>query len=212
MTMCPAPGTSVSDGDLAARFAREAGPFFDVLSRAARRLTRSHADSEDLVQDTLLHAYAGFRTFEKGTNLQAWLFRIMYNRWVSRYRSRQLRPEEVSVDEVTERDLAWSAARIPARQRSAEAEVLDALPDSEIKAALATLPEGFRVALYFADIQGYTYAETAAILNIPHGTVMSRVSRGRRRLRIALTRGRTAHRVTREPAVELKGVSDVEKL
>jgi RNA polymerase sigma-70 factor (ECF subfamily) len=187
MTMCPTLGTSVSDTDLAARFAREAGPFFDVLSRAARRLTRCEADSEDLLQDTLLHAYAGFRTFQEGTNVQAWLFRILYNRWVSRYRSRQCRPTEVSVDEVTERDLAWGAARVAARQRSAEAEVLDALPDSEIKTALATLPEGFRAALYFADVQGYTYAETAAILNIPHGTVMSRVSRGRKRLRIELT-------------------------
>jgi RNA polymerase sigma-70 factor (TIGR02947 family) len=186
MAMCSAPGTSVSDSDLAARFAREAGPFFDALSRAARRLTRCDADSEDLLQDTLLHAYAGFRTFQEGTNIQAWLFRILYNRWVSRYRSRQRRPSEVSVDEVTERDLAWSAARVPARRCSAEAEVLDSLPDSEIKAALATLPEGYRAALYFADVEGYTYAETAAILNIPHGTVMSRVSRGRQRLRIAL--------------------------
>jgi RNA polymerase sigma factor (sigma-70 family) len=182
-----APGISVSDRDLAARFAREAGPFFGVLSRGARRLTRCDADSEDLLQDTLLHAYAGFRTFQEGTNLQAWLFRILFNRWVSSYRSRQCRPAEVSVDEVTERELAWSAPCGPGRQRSAEAEVLDALPDSEIKAALATLPEGFRAALYFADVQGYTYAETAAILNIPHGTVMSRVSRGRKRLRIALT-------------------------
>jgi RNA polymerase sigma factor (sigma-70 family) len=187
MTMCPAPGASVPTTDLAARFASEAGPLFDVLSRAARRLTRCDADAEDLLQDTLLHAYAGFRTFREGTNLQAWLLRILYNRWVSRYRSRQCRPVEVSVDEVTERDLAWSSARVPARQCSAEAEVLDALPDSEIKAALATLPEGFRTALYLADVEGYTYAETAAILNIPHGTVMSRVSRGRQRLRIALT-------------------------
>jgi RNA polymerase sigma factor (sigma-70 family) len=187
VTMCPAPGTSVSDGDLAARFVHEAGPFFDVLSRRARRLTRCDADSEDLLQDTLLHAYAGFRTFQEGTNVQAWLFRILHNRWVSRYRSRLCRPVEVSVDEVTERDLAWSAAHAAARQCSAEAEVLDALPNSEIRAALATLPEGFRAALYFSDVQGYTYAETAAILNIPHGTVMSRVSRGRRRLRIALT-------------------------
>ena len=187
MTVASVRSPSAQEMNLAARFAREAGPFFDVLSRAARRLTRCDADSEDLLQDTLLDAYAGFRTFQEGTNLQAWLFRILYNRWVSRYRSRQRRPAEVSVDEVTERDLAWSAARVPAMQCSAEAEVLNALPDSEINAALATLPEGFRAALSFADVQGYTYAETAAILNIPHGTVMSRVSRGRQRLRIALT-------------------------
>jgi RNA polymerase sigma-70 factor (TIGR02947 family) len=181
--------TSVSaepDNDLAARFTHDAEPLFDVLSRAARRLTRNEADAEDLLQDTLLHAYAGFRTFQEGTKFKAWLFRILYNRWVSTYRSRQRRPAEVSVDELTERDLAGGAARMPVGLRSAEAEVLDALPDSDIRAAMDTLPEGFRAVVYLADVQGYTYAETAALLNIPHGTVMSRVSRGRQRLRIAL--------------------------
>jgi RNA polymerase sigma factor (sigma-70 family) len=178
--------TSTTDTDLAARFTCEAEPLFDVLSRGARRLTRSDADAEDLLQDTLLHAYAGFRTFQEGSNLKAWLFRILYNRWVSTYRSKQSRPAEVSVDGITERDLADSAARLPAGLRSAEAEVLDALPDSEIKAAMVALPEGFRTAVYYADVQGYTFAEPAAILDIPHGTVMSRVSRGRKRLRTAL--------------------------
>jgi RNA polymerase sigma-70 factor (ECF subfamily) len=186
MTMAAVCSTSESDTDLAARFALEAEPLFDVLLRGARRLTRSQADAEDLLQDTLLHAYAGFRTFQEGTKLKAWLFRILYNRWVSTYRYKRCRPAELSVDEITERDLAASAARLPAGPRSAEAEVLDALPDSEIKAALATLPEGFRTAVYLADVQGYTFAETAELLNIPHGTVMSRVSRGRQRLRIAL--------------------------
>jgi RNA polymerase sigma factor (sigma-70 family) len=167
---------NTADKDLAARFAREAEPLFDVLARRARRLTRSEADAEDLLQDTLLHAYAGFGTFREGTNFKAWLFRILYNRWVSAYRSKQCRPVEVSVDGITERDLADSA----------EAEVLDALPDNEIKAAMDSLPDGFRTAVYYADVQGYTFAETAAMLNIPHGTVMSRVSRGRQRLRIAL--------------------------
>jgi RNA polymerase sigma-70 factor (ECF subfamily) len=178
--------TSESDKDLAARFARETEPLFDVLMRGARRLARSNADAEDLLQDTLLHAYAGFGTFQENSNLKAWLFRILYNRWVSTYRSKQCRPAEVPVDQITERDLTRSAARLAGGPRSAESEVLDALPDSEIKAALAMLPEGFRAAVYYADIQGYTYAETAAILNIPHGTVMSRASRGRQRLRIAL--------------------------
>ena len=185
MTITAVRSTSEADTDLAARFAREAEPHFDVLMRGARRLTRSDADADDLLQDALLHAYAGFHTFQEGTNLKAWLFRILYNRWVSTYRCKQRRPAEVPVDEITERDLAGSAARLPAGLRSAEAEVLDALPDSEIKAALATLPEGFGAVVYLADVQGYTYAETA-ILNIPHGTVMSRVSRGRQRLRIAL--------------------------
>jgi RNA polymerase sigma-70 factor (TIGR02947 family) len=186
MTITSVRSTSESDEDLAARFAREAEPLFDVLSRGARRLTRSDADAEDLLQDTLLHAYAGFRTFKEGTNIKGWLFRILYNRWVSTYRSKQSRPAEVPVNVIAERDLASSAARLPAGLRSAESEVLDALPDNEIKAAMDSLPEGFRAAVYLADVQGYTYAETAAILNIPMGTVMSRVSRGRQRLRIAL--------------------------
>jgi RNA polymerase sigma-70 factor (ECF subfamily) len=187
MTITSVPSTSESDEDLAARFAREAEPLFDVLSRGARRLTRSDADAEDLLQDTLLHAYAGFRTFQEGSNLKAWLFRILYNRWVSTHRRKERRPAEVSVDEITEGDMAASAARLPAGLRSAEAEVLDALPDSEIKAAMEALPDGFRAVVYYADVQGYTYAETAAILDIPLGTVMSRVSRGRQRLRIALS-------------------------
>src|SRR5882757_1745504 len=176
MTISSGHGTSESDADLAVRFTREAEPYFDVLSRGARRLTRSNADAEDLLQDTLLHAYTGFHTFQQNSNIKAWLFRILYNRWVSTYRSKQSRPLEDLTDEITERDLADSA----------ETEVLDALPDNEIKAAMDALPEGFRTAVYYADVQGYTYAETAAILNIPRGTVMSRASRGRQRLRIAL--------------------------
>lgn len=172
--------TSGSDEDVAARFAREAEPLFDVLSRGARRLTRSDADAEDLLQDALMHAYAGFHTFQEGSNLKAWLFRILYNR------SKKSRPSEVPVDGITEQDLAGSAARLPAGLRSAEAEVLDALPDNEIKAAMESLPDGFRAAVYYTEVEGYTYAETAAILGIPHGTVMSRASRGRQRLRIAL--------------------------
>src|SRR6478736_7508575 len=105
--------TSGSDEDVAARFAREAEPLFDVLSRGARRLTRSDADAEDLLQDALLHAFSGFHTFQQGTNLKAWLFRILYNRWVSTYRTKQRRPTEVPVDDVTERDLADGAARVP---------------------------------------------------------------------------------------------------
>lgn len=181
------PNTCASDKDLAACFAREAEPLFDVLARGARRLSHNDADAEDLLQDTLLHAYAGFHTFQQGSNLKAWLFRILYNRWVSTYRMKQRRPAEVSVDEITERDLADGAARLPAGPRSAEAEVLDALPDNAIKAAMDDLPDGFRAVVYYADVQGYTYAETAAILDIPLGTVMSRVSRGRQRLRIALS-------------------------
>jgi RNA polymerase sigma factor (sigma-70 family) len=174
------------DSELAARFAADVEPLFDALLRGARRLTRSDADAEDLWQDTLLHAYAGFGTFKQGSNLKAWLFRIQYNRWVSTYRAKQRRPSEVPVDDITERELADSAERLPAGLRSAEAEALDALGDHVIRAAMNALPEGFRTAVYYADVQGYTYAETAVMMNIPHGTVMSRVARGRQRLRTEL--------------------------
>ena len=177
MCVTSVPDTLHTNEHLAAQFARQAEPHFAVLSRGSRRLARNAADAEDLLQDTLLHAYAGFRSFQEGSNLRAWLFRILYNRWVSTHRARQSRPSEVLADELTERDVA---------SRSAEAEVLDVLPDNDIKVAFAALPPGFREAVYYADIEGYTYAETAAILGVPLGTVMSRASRGRQRVRIAL--------------------------
>jgi RNA polymerase sigma-70 factor (ECF subfamily) len=190
MSVLSVPDTLQTDEHLAAQFARQAEPHFAVLSRGSRRLTRNAADAEDLLQDTLLHAYAGFRSFQEGSNLRAWLFRILYNRWVSTHRARQSRPSEISADELTERD-------VPAR--SAEAEVLDVLPDHDIKVAFAALPVGFREAMYYADIEGYTYAETAAILGVPQGTVMSRASRGRQRLRIALAH--LAPSATDEPLI-----------
>ena len=185
MTITSVPSTSEGDPNLASRFAREAEPLFDVLSRRARGLTRCEADAEDLLQDALLHAYMGFHTFREGTNLKAWLFRILYNRWVTAHRTKQRRPSEVAMEKVTDSEFAGTS-RLPTTIHSAEAEVLDGLPDSEIKAALEALPAGFAVAVYYADIAGYTYVETSAILDIPLGTVMSRVSRGRARLRIAL--------------------------
>jgi RNA polymerase sigma-70 factor (ECF subfamily) len=184
-----------TDPEAADRFAREAQPLFDALLRRARGLTKTSADAEDLVQDTLLHAFMGYHTFRDGTDFKAWLFRILYNRWVSTFRAKQRRPSEVPVDAVTEGDLADSAARSSTASRSAEAEALTRLPDGELRSAMATLPEDFRTVLFYAEVQGHTYAETASILNIPRGTVMSRVSRGRQRLRVALadtTLARTA--------------------
>lgn len=173
---------SAPDAELAARFAAEAVPLFDALGRRARRLTQSDADAEDLLQDTLLHAYQGFRSFRQGTNLNAWLFRILHNRWISRHRYRERRPTEVPLDVSTDAVSRFSTAR-----DSAEVEVLDAIADDDVKAALATLPDGVRTAMYYVGAQGYTYAETAALMNVPVGTVMSRVSRGRQRLRLALS-------------------------
>lgn len=186
MTIAPVRATSEPDDDLAERFTTAAEPLLDALFRRARRLTRSQADAEDLMQDALLDAYAGFHTFQEGTNLKAWLFRILYNRWVSTHRTRQRRPAEVSVEDITEWDVARDAAHGPAGLRSAEAQYLEALPDSKIRAAMDGLPECFRAVVYYADVHGYTYAETAALLDIPVGTAMSRASRARQRLRVAL--------------------------
>lgn len=172
--------------DLAARFERDVLPLRSLLSRGARRLTFNDADAEDLLQDTLLAAYRGFGTFRSGTNLQAWLFRIMHNSWVNAHRRRQCRPDEVTVEGFRERELVRGADRTSHVTRSAELLVLESLPDSRIRAALAALPEAQSLVLYYADVQGFTYAETAATLGIPIGTVMSRVSRGRRRLRVSL--------------------------
>ncbi|GAB7071305.1 sigma-70 family RNA polymerase sigma factor [Mycobacterium hodleri] len=178
--------TAESDTELAARFARDAVPLFDALSRRARRLTLSDADAEDLLQDTLLHAYQGFRSFERGTNLKAWLFRIQYHRWISAHRYKERRPAEVMVEHVGEHELACGVARLSAGRPSAEDDVLEALSDNAVRAALANLPEGTRVVMYYSGVAGYTYAETAALMDIPIGTVMSRVSRGRQRLRASL--------------------------
>lgn len=175
-----------TDSEAAARFARDAQPLFDALLRRARGLTKTSADAEDLVQDTLLNAFVGYHTFRDGTDFKAWLFRILYNRWVSTYRERQRRPQEVPVDDVAERDLASGAVRWSTAFHSAEAEALTRLPDRELRSAMSTLPEDFRTALFYTEAQGHTYAETATILNVPRGTVMSRVSRGRQRLRLAL--------------------------
>lgn len=173
-----------SDAQLAARFARETLPFHAVLLRTARRLTRSQADAEDLVQDTLLNAYAGFRRFETGTNLRAWLFRILHNRWISTHRMTQRRPDTFAVGVITDSEMTVHSVTT---ERSAEDHALDLFCDDRIRDAVLTLPEGFRTVLYYTDIRGFTYAETAVLMEIPVGTVMSRIARSRERLRAALS-------------------------
>ncbi|WP_029112755.1 sigma-70 family RNA polymerase sigma factor [Mycobacterium sp. URHB0044] len=176
--------TSVETGsDLAGRFAREAEPLMDALARRARRLTQNHADAEELLQDAMLHAYSGFHGFEPGTNFRAWIFRILQNRWYSNFRMRQCRPGEVLTD-----DIEWGhvTAYAPGTERSAEAEALGAFAHSDVRAAMGTLPIGVREALYYTVVAGYSYADTARMTGVPLGTVMSRVSRGRKRLRISL--------------------------
>jgi RNA polymerase sigma factor (sigma-70 family) len=178
----PTSAAPVPDAELAARFAAETSPLLDALGRGARRLTRCDADAEDLLQDTLLHAYQGFGSFRHGTNLNAWLFRILHNRWVSRHRHKECRPAEVPLGVITDRTTRLSTIR-----GSAEVEVLEVMLDGDVQSALAELPDGVRTAMYYVGVQGYTYAETATLMDVPMGTVMSRVSRGRQRLRVVLS-------------------------
>jgi RNA polymerase sigma-70 factor, ECF subfamily len=171
-----------SDVDYAERFIEEALPFVDQLYNGARRLTATPFDAEDLLQETMLSGFKGFRLYREGTNLRAWLFRIMYNTWVNGYRARQSRPNEVLCDEFSDSQLT-GGGHAPRGLRSAEIEALERMPDDNIVAALDQLPEANRMTVYFADVEGYSYREIAALTNVPVGTVMSRLARGRRRLR-----------------------------
>jgi RNA polymerase sigma-70 factor, ECF subfamily len=180
--------------ELAARFEAEAIPYLDQLYPVAVRMTRGREDAEDLVQETMAKAWAGYRNFEPGTNLRAWLYRIMTNTFITAYRRRDRMPvllPEDNVDRVAMR--TWPSGAEP---RSAEAEALDRMPAEEIRQALRDLPDDFRTAVYLADVEGYTYHETAAIMGTPVGTVMSRLHRARRALRSSLASARPASSAT----------------
>jgi RNA polymerase sigma-70 factor (ECF subfamily) len=172
--------TVVSIDDPSARFVRDVLPLVDQLYRAARRYTRTAADAEDLVQETIVKAYAGFHLFRAGTNVRAWLFRIMTNTWISSYRSAQRRVDEVLTADIA--DTRSSEAAHP----SAELAVLEHMGDDEVRDALQALPEGQRLVVYYADVEGFRYKEIAEILDTPLGTVMSRLHRGRANLRALL--------------------------
>jgi RNA polymerase sigma-70 factor, ECF subfamily len=175
-----------------ARFERNALPLMRDLTSAALRLTRNELDAEDLVQETMLHAYAGFHTFDDNSNAAAWLRRILHNLWIDDYRRKQRRPREVLVDHLAEGPGSGSASRAQTVSRSAEDAALQRLPDARIKAAFAALPDPHQAAVYYADIAGHSIQEIAAITRVPAGTVMSRLHRGRRRMRTSLLAGDNA--------------------
>ncbi|MET9709972.1 sigma-70 family RNA polymerase sigma factor [Nocardiopsis alba] len=164
-------------------FATAVTPFADQLYPTALRMTRNPADAEDLVQETFTKAFANFHQFRAGTNLRAWLYRILTNTFINGYRKKQREPRQETTDEIKDWQLAAAEAHTSSGMRSAETEVLDHLPDSDIKQALARLPEEFQEVIYLVDIEGYAYKEVAARMGTPLGTVMSRLHRARRQLR-----------------------------
>jgi RNA polymerase sigma-70 factor (ECF subfamily) len=165
------------------RFQQDALPMLDSLYGAALRMTRNPADAEDLVQETMLRAFRSFDRFEPGTNLKAWLFRILTNAYINTYRKKQREPQKVSQDQVEDFDLYQELKdHDPELSRTPETIVLDSLVDSDILEAIEDLPEQFRLAVVLSDIEGFSYAEMAEIMGVPMGTVMSRLHRGRRAL------------------------------
>jgi RNA polymerase sigma-70 factor (ECF subfamily) len=167
-----------------AQFADLAMPFMHGLYAAAMRMTRNPSDAEDLVQETYLRAYRGFGGFQDGTNLKAWLYKILTNTYINMYRAKKRRPQQEALDQFEDFSLYHRLGGLEAvdAARSPEAEVLDSIPEEAVKRAIEDLPENFRMAVLLADVEGFSYKEIAEIMDVPIGTVMSRLHRGRKQL------------------------------
>jgi RNA polymerase sigma-70 factor (ECF subfamily) len=185
MDMARSASAPPEDPALRDRFEREVLPILPNLYGAALRFTRNPQDAEDLVQETYLRAFRGFAGFQEGTNLRAWMYRILTNTFINIYRKKQREPVTVQDDDIEDWYL-YDRLGSSTVEASAESEVLEKLPDEDVQRALEALPEGFRMAVLLADVEGFSYKEIAEIMDIPIGTVMSRLHRGRKALQKAL--------------------------
>ena len=180
------PAATHEDPALRERFERDVLPLLPSLYGAAMRMTRNRSDAEDLVQETYLRAYRGFGGFQEGTNLKAWLYRILTNSYINTYRKKQREPQTVDGPEDVDEWYLYDRLGGRSVEDSAEATVLDTIPDQAVKDAVESLPERFRLPVLLADVEGFSYKEIAEIMDTPIGTVMSRLHRGRKALEKAL--------------------------
>jgi RNA polymerase sigma-70 factor (ECF subfamily) len=191
--------------DVRALFEEQALQYMDQLYAAAMRMTKNPADAADLVQETFVKAYTAFGQFQQGTNLKAWLYRIQTNTFINNYRKNQRNPYQGTIDDLEDWQLGGAESVTQhTSTRSAEAEAIDHLPDSAVKDALQSIPEDFRLAVYFADVEGFSYQEIADIMKTPVGTVMSRLHRGRRLLRGLLAEYASDRGIAAAPATGSK--------